>query len=105
MEPLKREPISWEQKGDSLSFNPAPIRIMEVDCYHCGLRTRVPGPSVIDAATKHWQERYEQLLGAMNQAIADCRATFGDDPMSEMFVRRLISLRQKYGTSASDSDD
>lgn len=102
-EPLKRRSVEWKQVGDS--FNPQRMQIVDVDCYHCGKRTSVPGPAIIDAAEKHWRERYESLLGHMNQAIADCRSTFGDDPMSEMFVRRLIALRKKYGTSASDSDE
>lgn len=87
------EHLRWIHKDSPLTFSP--MRTMECRCYQCGFWTTYPMRTAEDAETRQWRERYYALLGKMNQALADVRQRFGEDPMAVMFQERLIKLREE----------
>jgi rRNA maturation protein Nop10 len=92
--PLSRA-VKWIQKGDSLS--PDRMQVLDVNCRCCGNRTRIPAPTIIDAAERYWRERYERLMGSLNEVVARCHVKHGTDPMRQDFQKWLIALREKLG--------
>ena len=90
-EPRRRLSMAWRQTGDSLS--PTKVQTVDADCCHCGRRMYFAAPSIIDAAERHWRERYERLLGQLNDAVARCHVKHGTDPMREDFQQWLIDIR------------
>ena len=93
------------RRANRLRFQPAYsatapfelMRTMDCDCYHCGRSTRHVLEYAEDEETRYWRERSETLMGKLNQAVADCRARFGDDPMSIMFIEELLKIRTLFG--------
>ncbi len=94
MKPLRKPTFNWVGNDSVPPFNP--IQTLDVSCYHCGRTTRLPAPAIVDADRDMWRERYESLMGALNQAVADCRLRHGDDPMRQDFAAWLLKVRKKY---------
>jgi hypothetical protein len=92
-DPIRRPSLSWKQAGDSLS--PGRLQTVDADCCHCGRRMYFPAPTIIDAAERHWRERYEALLGSLNEVVAKCHVKHGTDPMREDFQGWLIEIRKQ----------
>ena len=75
---------------------PAPTRVVDVPCFHCGKTTRIHQQRAEDAETKYWREKFEQLMCSLNGALETCQMLHGDDPMRIGFERSMIELRERF---------
>lgn len=94
----------WHMWKPDDPFTPEPLKTIDCTCYHCGKITRHPMKSVESAEAKYWHDRHDRLLGGMNQALADVRSMFGDDPMSIMTRDLLVRLREAMQLLRLDSE-
>lgn len=101
-EPLKRHSISW-YAGNSHDHI-EPMQIVEIPCFHCGKRTRMSAPSIINAHDDHWKERFEKLMASLNDAVKLCNLKYGTDPMREEFMKWLLKIREEHGLDSKGEE-
>jgi len=75
---------------------PAPTRVVDVPCFHCGKTTRITQQRAEDAEARYWREKFEQLMCSLNGALETCQMLHGDDPMRISFERSIIEIRQQH---------
>lgn len=95
MKPLKRHRMGIVSRSDLPPYEP--ICSLTTECAWCGKSTRNLAPPIIDEAVDMWREKYEHLMGSLNEVIAECHLKHGTDPMREDFVKWLMSVRQEMG--------
>jgi hypothetical protein len=79
----------------STPFRPEPIKTAEFECFHCRDKTVISVRTIESKESEYWREKYQTLMGSLNQALSDCNMLHGDDPMRIFFVNRLIEIREK----------
>ena len=88
----------------NLPDGPDPIRIVDIPCFHCRRTTRFLAPDIVSKEVDFWRDRYERLLGSLNDAVKECQTVFGDDPMRQKFVRDLLAIRALINQPKEESD-
>lgn len=79
-------------------IEPEEFFMVQVPCYKCGTRTVIQidkDDSFDRSEAEYWEERYEDLVGSVNTLISDTEHRTGWNPHKEVFLRKLIAIRDK----------
>lgn len=93
-------------------LGPSIIGFFSLDCPICHRRVEIPTSKacpkcceMYEAEIEYWKDRYADLLGRVNQAIADVQRFNPEwvDPFTERFQRYLIELRDRIENRGGES--
>ena len=89
--------FNWHKINNPTPFNDfKPLKIADVECFHCHKTTRLPMVTIEQQETDYWRVRYESLIGQLNSSLKDCQMLHGDDPMRIFFEKRMKEIRDEF---------